>query len=72
MKAVVTFVDFHWDNHQGGSGKSFEFSLSLDIPDRQTADQFWDFVHGRLAEKVQRERPFKQDNKYSIQYVEIV
>lgn len=71
MKAVVKFVDYHWDNHQGGSGKSFELTLSVDVPDDLKASEFSEFIHKHLQAKVGRERPYQQDNKYSIQRIEL-
>lgn len=71
MKAVVKFVDFHWDNYQGGSGKSFEMTLSLDVPDDLKASEFFEFIHKHIQTKVRNERPFQQDNRYSIQQIEV-
>jgi hypothetical protein len=73
MKLIVKYVDFHWDNHQGGSGKSFEFCLTADVPEGLLAVDIFDFIHRKVEEKVQRERLFaQQTGKYSIQSVEIV
>lgn len=71
MKVVVKFVDFHWDNYQGGSGKSFEMTLSADVPEELKAKDFFEFIHNVMNEKIKRERPFQQDNRYSIQRIEI-
>ena len=72
MKVIISYVSFYWDNYQGGSGKSFELSMSLDIPDNMTACNIWEYIHERLLLKVKNERPFQQHEKYSIQKVEIV
>lgn len=72
MKALVSYVDFHWDNHQGGSGKSFELTCSIEIPDDLIASDFFEYVHKTIGEKVKRERPFEQNEKYSIQKIQVV
>lgn len=72
MKALVKYVDFHWDNYQGGSGKSFDLTLSVDVPDDLKACEFFDFIHKQMDTKVKHERPFQQDTVYSIKTVEIV
>jgi hypothetical protein len=72
VKAIVYYVDFHWDNHQGGSGKSFEFTLSIDVPENLLAVDLFEFIHKRIAERVKEDRPFQQGGRYSIQRVEIV
>ena len=72
MVVKISYVDFHWDNHQGASGKSFEFSFCLNIPDDLKACDMWEFIHEKLKEKTQKERPFQSKDRYSIQKVELL
>lgn len=73
MKVLVDYVDFHWDNYQGGSGKSFELTASIDIPDELFVKDLLDAIHNHLKKKIENERPFNQkETRYSIQRIEIV
>ncbi len=72
MKVKITYVDFHWDNYQGGSGKSFEFLIFITIPDETLVGAIYDLIMSKLEEKIIRERPFKQDNKWSVTRIEVV
>lgn len=72
MKVIIYYLDFNWDNHQGGSGKTFESSYSLDIPDAMAASQILEFIHQKIDAKIKRDRPFQQSENYVIQSIEIV
>ena len=72
MKLRIYYVDFHWDNYQGGSGKSFELTCTVTVPDDLPASGVLDFIQKTIDDKAKRERPFQQQNCYSVQRVEIV
>lgn len=73
MKALVYYVDFHWDNYQGGSGKSFEMRKSIDIPDNLKAGEIVIYVSEELTKHIHSQRPFQQkDTAFTIQKVELV
>ena len=72
MKLLVNYVDFHPDNHQGGSGKSFEFEVMIEI--KEPCSDVWDEIHGELKPIVERQRPFQVGgvNNYVIQKVTLL
>lgn len=72
MKALIYYIDFHWDNYQGGSGKSFELVHCVDLKYELTMNDFWEFIHKTIQDRIKTERPFQQTNRYSIQRVEIL
>jgi hypothetical protein len=72
MKVLVYYVDFHWDNHQGGSGKSFEMRYTLDIPGYVMVESLRDYITNSLSEHVAKQRPFRQHEAASITRIEIV
>lgn len=72
MKIIVYYVDFHWDNYQGGSGKSFEMRFVFDIPQETKACDVINQTLKALDEHVKKERPFQSTDKYSIQRMEII
>lgn len=72
MKALIHYVDFYWDNYQGGSGKYYELFYSLDIPEDMCAGNIFEFIHKKLEEKVLKERPFNTGKSPIILRIEIV
>lgn len=64
MKLLVEYVDFHSDNHQGGSGTSFEFQTAIEIT--MPCDDVWEAIHKKMSEIVLKQRPFfvASDSKY--------
>lgn len=62
MNVLVTYIDFFPDNHQGGSGKSFEFKDLVIIPDDTQALMVWEIIHRKVRELSERRRP------YNVQY----
>lgn len=60
MTLLVTYLDFHWDNYQGGSGKSFQFNFSFQIEDATPASEIWEVVHKKISEHSNKSRPFNQ------------
>lgn len=73
MTLLVTYIDHHWDNHQGGSGKSFEFNVTLNIPESTPAVEVWSVIHEKLGHLTKRNRPYEQmTSKYIITRVELL
>jgi hypothetical protein len=72
MKVIMHYVDFHWDNYQGGSGKSFEMRFIYDVPDEMNANNIICSATKALQEHIMGSRPFTQKNSYSIQQMEII
>ena len=72
MNLMVHYVDFHWDNYQGGSGKSFKLQARIYISKEITAGNILPQILAHLKERVKTERPFQQDNEFSIQRIEIL
>ena len=71
MKALIYYVDFHPDNYQGGSGKSFQVKTIVNIPVDCLAINVFTFIHEHLN-KYKSDRPFQtQECKFMIQKVEI-
>jgi hypothetical protein len=70
MTALVKYVDFHCDNYQGGSGKSFQFSHIIKLPDNLLVGDFWTFIHDEIKKHTEIARPFP-GTKYAIQSVEV-
>lgn len=71
----VNYVDHHIDNYQGGSGKSFQFSHSIEIPYETPTSQLKNYIHEKLLEHVAKQRPYhSQYDKINpaIQSIEIV
>lgn len=73
MKFLIKYLDFHWDNHQGGSGKSFTFTILFEVPDAIRADQMWEAIHLAVKSHSDKTRPFNQrDERYRILSVELL
>lgn len=79
MKVIIKYVDYHWDNHQGGSGKSFELRFIYDVPSEMRAADIIDRATKALLEHVKEVRPYQQkylpddnDSPFSIQSMEII
>lgn len=72
MKALVHYVDFHADNHQGGVGNSFEFKVMIAIPADTYAKDIFKYISDFLAELTKKQRPFTvHESVFAIQRVEI-
>lgn len=73
MTVLIKYVDFHCDNHQGASGKSFQFSHVLKLPDSLVIGDFWIFIHSELEKITRMKRPFPKavDGLYAIQSVQV-
>jgi hypothetical protein len=72
IKIIIYYIDFHWDNHQGGSGKSFEMRFVYEAPVNMFLRDLKDRACIALSDHVKNSRPFQQDNQYSIQRMEIL
>lgn len=72
MKLLVKYIDFHADNYQGGSGKSFEFNSLVEIEDDCKAIDILENVHKSLKKIILNHRPFNTKEAYAIQSVEIL
>jgi hypothetical protein len=71
MKALVYYVDFHSDNHQGGSGKSFEFKAVIDVPTVIKVDEVMFYIECEVGNITRAKRPFLDSTKFAIQKIEI-
>lgn len=73
MVLLIKYIDFHWDNYQGGSGKSFEFTISRSVPDNVLGVDLWSFVHDKVKEHARAAKPFNNENDtYIINKVTLV
>ena len=73
MKALINYIDFHWDNHQGRSGNYYKYNQCLEIPDDILVSEIFEFIHKEINARASSKRVFHQnyENKVSIQSVEI-
>lgn len=77
MTVLVYYIDFHWDNHQGGSGKSFESQISFKVPEDLMAHEIKEWIDTQLYGHCQSIRPFNQSihgyrKEHHIQRIEIL
>lgn len=75
MKVLVSYVDFHWGNHQGGEGKSFQFQVTIDVPPEIFAAALVDYIKCQVLSEAKKSRPFDQsadDRGFAIQRMELV
>ena len=72
MRVLVYYVDFHADNHQGGSGKSFEFSHVVDVPEELLVSDVLMHINEKINQKCLYDNPFPTERKFAIQRMEIV
>lgn len=72
MKVKVLYIDFHWNNHQGGDGTSFEMSVVIDIPASILAGEIKQFIADSVQEAARSARPFTQYEKATIVQMEIL
>jgi len=72
MKALVYYIDFHWDNHQGGSGKSFNMRATFDLPVDLCVMQLRAHIEKKLSEHITKQRPFSQKEAASIIRIELI
>ena len=63
MRILVQYVDFHPDNYQGGSGKSFEFEAMIVIPEEVLACDVWEEIHKQLEKICSNNRPYNSKNE---------
>jgi hypothetical protein len=70
---LITYIDFHWDNYQGGSGKSYTLNIKTEIPDNVLVGGLWSLVHEKVKAHSEKSRPFHQkDQRYVITKVEMI
>jgi hypothetical protein len=50
MKLLVYYIDFHWDNYQGGSGKNYELRYALDVPSDLAVGNVRSYVIDKISE----------------------
>lgn len=75
MTVLVSYVDFHADNHQGGSGRLFAFRKAVVIPDDMPASQIEEYVTKVIREIAEHDRQFNGVNvsgPVAIQGIEII
>ena len=72
MTVLVKYIDFHWDNYQGGSGKSFHIQHIINVAEDIYSQNVHDYILKKLDEHIGNERPFQQNNSYSIISIEII
>lgn len=74
MRVLVNYVDFHSDNYQGASGKSFEFKTLIEVPRDVLAENVKDFVLEELDKITRAQRPFtvQHESKFVVQSMEIL
>jgi len=72
MKVLIKYIDFHWDNYQGGSGRTVESSYKVDVPDDIRSDSIYEYLHQRLLTYIESRRPFKQQNKHTVVSMELL
>lgn len=72
MKVLVHYIDFHWDNHQGGSGKSFELQCFVECPAEITAGGVDEFVAKKVLQRCGAQRTFQQNNLPEITKMQIL
>ena len=58
IKIIVKYIDFHMDNHQGGSGKTVNGTMFLEIPDAVKCGDLREFIQDQLAQHLKARRPF--------------
>ncbi len=71
-KALVSYIDFHWDNHQGGSGTSVEGQCIIEFPADLKASNLPEYVTATLKIELQRTRPFLQGSVPTIKKIELL
>ena len=74
LKILVEYVDFHSDNYQGGSGKSFEFTTIIEVSADLKGHEIKALVIDRVNGLAQSRRPFlvKHDSNPVITRMEIL
>lgn len=74
MNVLVKYIDFHSDNYQGGSGKSFELKTIMTLDATIQLISLRRVVMDRLVEQVKVQRPFNiaYDPKPTIVSMEIL
>jgi hypothetical protein len=72
MNVLIYYIDFHPDNYQGGSGKSFEMRYSLTIPNDILVGEIKEYILNKLSDHVRNQRPFGHDVNASIITIEII
>lgn len=75
MKLLVEYIDYHPDNYQGGSGKSFEFKRVIEVDDEMKASEILPHVRSRLSEIAIEDRPYSprsENYRPAIQRIEVL
>jgi len=61
MRVLVKYIDFHWDNYQGGSGQTVNSSVVIELQDSLYVREVFDEIHSQLKAHILVRRPFPQD-----------
>ncbi len=72
LELKVTYTDFHWDNYQGGAGKTVNGSYTFSVPDKVSMGEIDGYIHNNIDVNIKHKRPFSQDNHYIINLVEVL
>ncbi|HBI00877.1 MAG TPA: hypothetical protein DDY18_04555 [Flavobacterium sp.] len=62
MNVLVKYIDFHSDNYQGGSGKSFELKTLVRLEPGTLAIDIKDVVMDHLYDLAKEQKPFRIDH----------
>ena len=52
MILLVKYIALQWDNHQGGSGRTFENVLTIEINQFEQLHKVYDFVESEVLKDV--------------------
>jgi bacillopeptidase F (M6 metalloprotease family) len=66
MKALVKYIDHHYDNYQGGSGTSFEFSTIVDLDKDLRVYEVAQFIQDSIFKLCKTHRPYSQKDSYPV------
>ncbi len=72
MNILVKYIDFHWDNYQGASGKIIESQVLIDIPGDIKVIQILGELYEQLDLYIKERRPFPSKEKYTVKSIEVV
>jgi hypothetical protein len=61
MTVLVNYIDFHDDNYQGGSGKSFEFEILLTFSEITRVSELLFSIENAVMLDAESKRPFKNN-----------
>jgi len=72
MNFRVYYTDFHWDNYQGGSGKTVEGAITVSVPGDCLVKNLSHEILGELEAHTLKSRPFNQDNAVFVRKIKLV